>query len=68
MKKLFLLATVAFLVKGIAFAQDDAPKSSPLEISGSGDLYYKYDLAKVPNIKRDFALPNWYIRVVNFNY
>ena len=47
MKKVTLILAL-MLTGGMAFAQD-APKSTPLEISGSGDLYYKYDFAKVSN-------------------
>ena len=42
----------------MTFAQDaaeTAPKSTPLEISGSGDLYYKYDFSKTANIPTSFA-------------
>ncbi|HEY6143989.1 MAG TPA: outer membrane beta-barrel protein [Flavobacterium sp.] len=58
MKKVtFILALM--LTNGIAFAQDAAPApeaaptSTPLEISGSGDLYYKYDFSKVSNSNGD---------------
>lgn len=53
MKKAALILGL-MLTGGMAFAQDE-PKSTPLEISGSGDLYYKYDFAKVPNIGTSFA-------------
>lgn len=53
MKKVILILALA-LTGTMAFAQD-APTSTPLEISGSGDLYYKYDFAKVPNIGTSFA-------------
>lgn len=57
MKKLtFILA--AALTSMASFAQDatEAPKSTPLEISGSGDLYYKYDFSKMENnIKTSFG-------------
>jgi len=56
MKKLtFILA--AALTTMASFAQDatEAPKSTPLEISGSGDLYYKYDFSKTPNILTSFG-------------
>ena len=52
-KVLFILALA--LTTSVTFAQDDAPETTPLEISGSGDLYYKYDFAKVPNIPTSFA-------------
>jgi hypothetical protein len=53
MKKVTLILAL-MLTGGMAFAQD-APTSTPLEISGSGDLYYKYDFAKTPNIGTSFA-------------
>ncbi|HQZ23921.1 MAG TPA: porin [Flavobacterium sp.] len=51
-KAIFILALA--LTGTMAFAQD-APTSTPLEISGSGDLYYKYDFSKNPNIPTSFA-------------
>jgi len=56
MKKV-LHVFAAMLTSSFAFAQEDAPESTstPLEISGSGDVYYKYDFAKVPNIPTSFA-------------
>ena len=55
MKKATLIFAL-MLASATTFAQDaDAPTSTPLEISGSGDLYYKYDFAKVPNIGTSFA-------------
>ncbi|MEO7976810.1 porin [Flavobacterium sp.] len=54
MKKVFCILSLA-LTTSIAFAQDDAPESTPLEITGSGDLYYKYDFAKTSNIPTSFA-------------
>ncbi|PXY42608.1 porin [Flavobacterium cheongpyeongense] len=54
MKKLLCILSLA-LTTGIAFAQDETPATTPLEISGSGDIYYKYDFAKVPNIPTSFA-------------
>lgn len=54
MKKLLFIFSLA-LTTSFAFAQDDAPESTPLEITGSGDLYYKYDFAKVGNIPTSFA-------------
>ena len=55
MKKVTLI--LALMITSITFAQEatETPKSTPLEISGSGDLYYKYDFAKVPNIGTCFA-------------
>ncbi|MDY0906254.1 porin [Pedobacter sp. CFBP9032] len=52
MKK-FLTAIVAMASTTCALAQE-AP-TSPLEISGSVDTYFKYDFAKQPNIKTSFA-------------
>ena len=55
MKKATLILAL-MLASATTFAQDaEAPTSTPLEISGSGDLYYKYDFAKVPNIGTSFA-------------
>lgn len=57
MKKTGLILALA-LTTGMAFAQDvpaPAPAASPLEISGSGDLYYKYDFSKNQNIGTSFA-------------
>lgn len=53
MKKATLILAL-MLTSGMAFAQE-APKSTPLEISGSGDLYYKYDFSKTGNIPTSFA-------------
>lgn len=47
-KVIFILALV--LTGSMTFAQD-----TPLEISGSADLYYKYDFAKGENIGTSFA-------------
>ena len=57
MKKVTLILAL-MLTSSMTFAQDaaeTAPKSTPLEISGSGDLYYKYDFAKTGNILTSFA-------------
>lgn len=55
MKKVLFILSLA-LTTSFAFAQEeDAPETTPLEISGSGDIYYKYDFAKVPNIPTSFA-------------
>ncbi len=51
-KVIFILALM--LTGSMAFAQEE-PKSTPLEISGSGDLYYKYDFSKNANIGTSFA-------------
>lgn len=49
MKKTVLILALA-LTTCITFAQD-----KPLEISGSADVYYKYDFAKTANIPTSFA-------------
>lgn len=49
MKKVIFILALA-LTGSMTFAQD-----TPLEISGSADVYYKYDFAKVPNIGTSFA-------------
>lgn len=49
MKKVIIILALA-LTGNMAFAQD-----TPLEISGSADLYYKYDFAKAGNIGTSFA-------------
>jgi hypothetical protein len=57
MKKVTLILAL-MLTSSIGFAQDvaeTAPKSTPLEISGSGDLYYKYDFSKTGNIPTSFG-------------
>ncbi|RTY98736.1 porin [Flavobacterium franklandianum] len=55
MKKVTLI--LALMITSITFAQDatETPTSTPLEISGSGDLYYKYDFSKNANIGTSFA-------------
>ncbi|WP_269237078.1 outer membrane beta-barrel protein [Flavobacterium flavigenum] len=54
MKKVLCILSLA-LTTSFAFAQDETSETTPLEISGSGDIYYKYDFAKVPNIPTSFA-------------
>jgi hypothetical protein len=49
MKKVIFILALA-LTGSMTFAQD-----TPLEISGSADVYYKYDFAKTPNIGTSFA-------------
>jgi len=49
MKKTLLILALA-LTTSMTFAQD-----KPLEISGSADVYYKYDFAKTANIPTSFA-------------
>ncbi|HKO75726.1 MAG TPA: outer membrane beta-barrel protein [Flavobacterium sp.] len=53
MKKVITILVLT-LTTSFAFAQD-APETTPLQISGSGDLYYKYDFAKTENIKTSFG-------------
>ena len=53
MKKVITILVLA-LTTSVAFAQD-APESTPLQISGSGDLYYKYDFSKTANIPTSFG-------------
>ncbi|MBK0369920.1 porin [Flavobacterium agrisoli] len=54
MKKILLLSSL-FLTSFYTFAQEETPETTPLKISGSGDLYYKYDFSKVSNIPTSFA-------------
>lgn len=57
MKKVITILALA-LTSSMTFAQEAAettPTSTPLEISGSGDLYYKYDFSKTGNIPTSFA-------------
>lgn len=49
LKSIFTAASLS--VASVSYAQE----SSPLQISGSVDTYYKYDFAKVPNIGTSFA-------------
>lgn len=49
MKKVIFILALA-LTGSMTFAQD-----TPLEISGSADVYYKYDFAKTSNIGTSFA-------------
>ena len=49
MKKIALILAFA-LSATVSFGQD-----KPLEISGSADLYYKYDISKTANIPTSFA-------------
>lgn len=53
MKKIVIILALV-LMSSMTFAQD-APTSTPLEISGSADGYYKYDFSKNENIKTSFA-------------
>ncbi|MBW4360836.1 outer membrane beta-barrel protein [Flavobacterium taihuense] len=53
MKKVITILVLA-LTTSIGFAQD-AAESTPLQISGSGDLYYKYDFSKTANIPTSFG-------------
>lgn len=54
MKKQLLILASAIAFTFTANAQTDST-STPLQISGSVDAYYKYDFAKVPNIGTSFA-------------
>jgi hypothetical protein len=49
MKKTVFILTIALSIN-VGYAQD-----KPLEISGSADVYYKYDFAKEANIPTSFA-------------
>lgn len=53
MKKVITILFLT-LTTGLSFAQEK-PESTPLEISGSGDLYYKYDFSKTANIPTSFG-------------
>ncbi len=55
MKKVTLF--LSLMLTSMTFAQEtkETPKSTPLEISGSGDLYYKYDFSGNENIGTSFA-------------
>lgn len=53
-----LLAIIAFAGTSYAHAQDTTSTSSPLEISGSVDAYYKYDFSGVGNIPTYFNSDN----------
>jgi hypothetical protein len=48
----FILPVLALGISAAAFAQET---SSPLQISGSVDTYFKYDFQKTANIKTSFA-------------
>lgn len=49
-----VVATI-FLFPVKSFAQNEEEKSSPLEISGSADIYYTYDFSGQDNIPTSFA-------------
>lgn len=51
MKLRSVLTAASLSFASFSYAQE----SSPLQISGSVDTYYKYDFAKVPNIGTSFA-------------
>lgn len=56
MKKVTFI--LALMVTSLTIAQETtetAPKSTPLEITGSADLYYKYDFSKTANIPTSFG-------------
>lgn len=50
MKNLFISASL--LISTIAFAQTDSTKTSPLTISGYGEVYYSYDFGNPENHNR----------------
>lgn len=47
--------TLSALTMSAATYAQETPTSSPLQISGSADVYYKYDFSKKPNIGTSFA-------------
>ena len=51
-KSLFTLSAIT--MSAVAYAQETTT-SSPLQISGFADTYYKYDFSKKPNIGTSFA-------------
>lgn len=53
MKKGIAILFLSF-ISSMSYAQE-AAESTPLQISGSGDVYYKYDFAKTQNIKTSFG-------------
>ncbi|WP_310560462.1 outer membrane beta-barrel protein [Flavobacterium sp.] len=53
MKKVTLI--LGLMLTSITFAQETTPASTPLEISGSADGYFKYDFSKNENIPTSFA-------------
>lgn len=53
MKLRSLLTLITLTIASTAYAQETA--EAPLQISGSVDTYFKYDFAKMPNIKTYFA-------------
>ncbi|MGV3509385.1 MAG: porin [Sphingobacteriaceae bacterium] len=53
-----LLAVIVLAGVSHVYAQDTTSTSSPLEISGSVDAYYKYDFSGVPNITTYFDSDN----------
>src|SRR6476661_5319564 len=55
MKKLSFLTLLLSAVVYTTQAQDSTLVSTPLQISGSVDAYYKYDFAKTSNIPTSFA-------------
>ena len=46
MKKILLSLVLAFFLVATSIAQENVKDTSKLQISGSADLYYKYDLAQ----------------------
>ncbi|WP_442590386.1 porin [Pedobacter sp. AW31-3R] len=53
LKSLFTISALA--ISAASYAQEAETTSSPLQISGSVDTYYKYDFSKRPNIGTSFA-------------
>jgi len=49
----YFFALTAFAINTAAFGQEKT-NSTPLQISGSADVYYKYDFAEQQNIKTSF--------------
>ncbi|WP_411274341.1 porin [Daejeonella sp.] len=54
--KLILIFLVTLTVSSVSFAQD-GPQNTPLQISGSGDLYYKYDFSNFKTLSGSSNIP-----------
>lgn len=50
-----IVITTIFMLPLKSFAQNEEKESSPLEISGSADIYYTYDFSGQDNIPTSFA-------------